>query len=1156
MATYLQGVTDYIPDYQPFQPDLNFYANVLQTKQTQYDSNWKSLNNLYADLHNADLTHDQNIKKKDDLLKQIDFNLKRVTGLDLSLQQNVDQATQVFRPFYEDKYLMKDMAWTKNYSNTVSRALNLRNAQDEKMRAQYWDTGVKEMQYRREEFKNSTLEETLNMGNVSYTPYVNAMEKYLKLAKETGLSIDIKDVDESGLYFVREKNGKALMSPLQNLFMSAYANDPALRAVYATQSYVKRKDYAEQYASKFQGNKVEAEKEYLREQYKFLQNYTAKKNVDAKESVEVSKNKAADVENAISNKDAGIYTESYLESLNKGLEVDETVANHAEKLNNDINGGTSSTITTSATSTDPNQLDMSDMDLARLRVDAGTASVLAEQDIIGAAYIYAYKDYVYEKSANPVGLENLRQQNALARIDYTHQLKQDEMKLKADLDRETNRIKQGMSDGTIWYDKEGEMHEDDGSSFAITLGSPSGSFTDEINILKDNSNRYNETISNMTGTYIGNTLTRLKNLADNGKVKDKELWSALSWLDPNSKEAAKRYGTKDGKVLLDKLWNKYQNNSDKFILDFTKTNQVIKLKKFMDSWANKNTGYGIADDYHKDVSGKDIEKYIRYRDQSSIIDKANHDKISNNIIKSLDANSYFKNLKSETKQKLADLYIKKVKSGSQLDEDTFQTFVDQNINYDRTGKYKTAFDKSHELVLGAEGNKKYNSYIAEESKKWNDKNFWKSPVGKQIAQSPAGAAVAFNKYLDTKAKTYLNQNMTDEGIRKLLSKEVWRSNEALAKRYGKGSAEYKKRALKSPYDYTDAELAKAKQNYAKNSTRLPINLGESKTKVAGRVAFSEQTGLDMEDLFDTMSDAYLKTINQTGDAGLKSYAGFVRTQGGRYSLGTNEVTAKKVILSNPSFGGFQDFQEIMADINRIRFSQDPSKYAVTYGGLTETAANDYKLDTSVTKAMLRELQMSAGSKSKTGAFMIARSAIAREKADLGAVIIIPPQAFLEKYIKDEEGKTDYEKIKMIKANGISFIAPRQQWTNNFFQENELTPTEQVLNAKGKIEFVHGEGAGRYTMEKVRNVPGVDYRISHSVKRIHEEGYVEELSDGLPLQKSGNKIDASESAIYDKLQEIALHNAQMVRQFQRQGNQAALTRIKTSFNKPPVGGYQY
>ena len=99
MATYLQGVTDYIPDYQPFQPDFNFYANVLQTKQNQYDKNYNAINNVYSDIINAPLTHNLNKEKKDKLLKQIDNNLKKVSSLDLSLEQNVNQATQVFRPF-------------------------------------------------------------------------------------------------------------------------------------------------------------------------------------------------------------------------------------------------------------------------------------------------------------------------------------------------------------------------------------------------------------------------------------------------------------------------------------------------------------------------------------------------------------------------------------------------------------------------------------------------------------------------------------------------------------------------------------------------------------------------------------------------------------------------------------------------------------------------------------------------------------------------------------------------------------------------------------------------------------------------------------------------------------------------------------------------
>jgi D-ribose pyranose/furanose isomerase RbsD len=186
MATYLQGVTDFIPQFQPFQPDLNFYANALQTKQNQYDTNYKALNNVYGQYFYADLTHKDNLTKKDELLKAIDFNLKRVSGLDLSLEQNVNQATQVFKPFYQDKHLMKDMAWTKNKNSEREYGMSLKNNRDEKQAAKYWDDGLRLIDYRTEEFKNSTLDETMDFGNVSYTPYVNIIEKAQKIAKDNG----------------------------------------------------------------------------------------------------------------------------------------------------------------------------------------------------------------------------------------------------------------------------------------------------------------------------------------------------------------------------------------------------------------------------------------------------------------------------------------------------------------------------------------------------------------------------------------------------------------------------------------------------------------------------------------------------------------------------------------------------------------------------------------------------------------------------------------------------------------------------------------------------------------------------------------------------------------------------------------------------------
>ena len=136
MSRNPQGVSSFIPAYQPYQVDFNFVNQVLGYKQNQYDQNWKQLNKLYGQLYYADVTHDMSEQKKTALVKDIDFNLKRVSGLDLSLEQKVNQAMQVFRPFYEDKYLMKDMAWTKNWKNTYESANALKNSQDEKQRKQ------------------------------------------------------------------------------------------------------------------------------------------------------------------------------------------------------------------------------------------------------------------------------------------------------------------------------------------------------------------------------------------------------------------------------------------------------------------------------------------------------------------------------------------------------------------------------------------------------------------------------------------------------------------------------------------------------------------------------------------------------------------------------------------------------------------------------------------------------------------------------------------------------------------------------------------------------------------------------------------------------------------------------------------------------------
>ena len=407
MATYLQGVTDYIPDYQPFQPDFNFYANVLQTKQNQYDSNYNELNNIYSDIINAPLTHNLNKEKKDVLLKDIDTNLKKVSGLDLSLEQNVSQATQVFRPFYEDKYLMKDMAFTRNANNVLSRANSLKNSTEENTYEQWWPTGIKAINYEVQDFADATLDETLGMSNVSYTPYINSVKHYMDMATKLGVKAQTKynvnrkgQKDPYGDITITQKNGQLILPTLNEMFVAEYTKNPRIQDVYRIQSYVERKDWINQHASEYGDDKNAAEKAYLQKQYDWLTNKVNKDNTQAAENLKVTKAKSNSVEQSAAKGKGNPKQKAYLEALAQGATVQEAILMSTRKLNAKINDGNRTEVTQGQSG----GLSLENIKLARMKVDAGMASTYAQRDIMLAAKTYSDIDAVYEQDLSQVGL--------------------------------------------------------------------------------------------------------------------------------------------------------------------------------------------------------------------------------------------------------------------------------------------------------------------------------------------------------------------------------------------------------------------------------------------------------------------------------------------------------------------------------------------------------------------------------------------------------------------------------------------------------------------------------------------------------------------------------------------------------------------------------
>ena len=591
MATYLQGVTDYIPQYQPFQPDLNFYANVMQTKQTQYDTNWKALNKMYGQYYHADLTRDENVEKKENYLKNIEFNLKRVSQLDLSLEQNVTQATQVFKPFYEDKGLMKDMAWTKNFNSQYGMAQSYKNAYDDKQRAKFWDTGLREMDYMKDEFKNASSDKAMSFGNVQYTPYVNVIEKAQKIAKDSGLSIETvefsKDPGQPD-WIVKNKNGEALIEPLSKLFEAELGADPGVQAVYKTQAYVNRKDYAYSNAAQFGGDKDKAEMKYLEDSFNTLKQASIIRHKQLVAQASTYDKRMQDLQKQVDNGTASPDVEIELAKYKMNKDINDKVLARSEEEQKQLNGDSSSTVVTSTGFKNP----YGDIESLRYKVDNGMASSLMQKDLDEAANIFAYKDAKQDIQANPYAVNEQKHMFSMQQIAARNAGLERAARIRNAGESKTARDKYLVENNLGYYDEDGNVVEYEALNEIHTK--PHDESTPPGNV-KNFSRRIAQMYTaNTAMPYLQNTVELIKDFVRNGQMTDKEAQQILGY-------------SKNQKITYAEFDEKLKGDSYKFIRGEVGSKDLAGIKNKMDSWLRKN----------KSLSLMNSQQYQQYADASS-----------------------------------------------------------------------------------------------------------------------------------------------------------------------------------------------------------------------------------------------------------------------------------------------------------------------------------------------------------------------------------------------------------------------------------------------------------------------------------------------------------------------------------------------------------
>jgi len=217
MATYLPNVKDYVPEMKAYTPDFKFLSDALDERQDRYNRTTKQLNNLYGDVVHADLSRKDNQAVRDSYSEQLAPKIQQISGLDFSLAQNVQAAKGLFKPFYEDEHIVRDIVYTKQYKDQMAKANTFKNSVVDKERSRYWDDGVEYMNFMMKDFQEKSREESMKVPLPEYFENPNLYERAQEILRTggpdgKGLKATDMFVDQTGQFIVTQENGVALLN--------------------------------------------------------------------------------------------------------------------------------------------------------------------------------------------------------------------------------------------------------------------------------------------------------------------------------------------------------------------------------------------------------------------------------------------------------------------------------------------------------------------------------------------------------------------------------------------------------------------------------------------------------------------------------------------------------------------------------------------------------------------------------------------------------------------------------------------------------------------------------------------------------------------------------------------------------------------------------
>ena len=314
MATYIKGEKNFYPDIKPFTPDYKFLSATLDARQAKYDAGWKAQNDLYNKVVYSPLTNPNSLEYQRQYAEKLGPSLEKISGMDLSLEQNVQAAKSAFAPFFEDDEVVYDMVWTGAYNDAIKKYQDLATSNNQETRElANSEVSLRKLEIDRRKFMEASRGELQSQPLpelILDADLVQNAQKYLS-ALDPGLTIsmpipNMKDtgkVDGQGNpilmedknFIITQKNGSLVEGPAYEQIMSALIDDPRVQKFYNAKSYVQAYDFAETmigkgvFATEQEGLNAWASEQISRIENKNLE-YQTKKEYELRKQNEVNVN--------------------------------------------------------------------------------------------------------------------------------------------------------------------------------------------------------------------------------------------------------------------------------------------------------------------------------------------------------------------------------------------------------------------------------------------------------------------------------------------------------------------------------------------------------------------------------------------------------------------------------------------------------------------------------------------------------------------------------------------------------------------------------------------------------------------------------------------------------------------------------------------------